>query len=136
MAFSYINGVELLSGAAGAAFLYLSSREMHDASSELLELTIDPVFFGMDVPAGDGHPVMVLPGLFATDQYLRPLRGWLRRIGYNPLTSGLKRDMGKLKVHTAQVLDQLAAEARGTKASLIGHSYGGVIARAVAREHP
>src|SRR5215212_3020099 len=33
-------------------------------------------------PRGDGHPVLVLPGLAATDESTRPLRWFLRTRGY------------------------------------------------------
>ncbi|HEY7294163.1 MAG TPA: hypothetical protein VH916_03935, partial [Dehalococcoidia bacterium] len=52
---------------------------------EFGELLRDPVFWGWGVPRGDGHAVLVLPGLGAGDAYLRPLRGWLRRLGYTTL---------------------------------------------------
>ena len=54
-------------------------------------LLADPVYWGLGVPRGDRHSVLVLPGLFAGDGYLQPLRRWLWRVGYTPLRSGLKR---------------------------------------------
>src|SRR5260221_12023132 len=35
-------------------------------------------------PRGDGHPVLVLPGLAASDVSTRPLRTYLRAQGYAP----------------------------------------------------
>lgn len=133
--------LKLLFGAIGVTLLYGSTREMLDASREFTELTIDPVFFGADVPRGDGHPVMVLPGLLASDSYLIPLRGWLGRMGYAALASGIRRNTGRLAVLAAAVGTRLATavpEPRSpdARATLIGHSFGGVIARAVARQHP
>ena len=37
-------------------------------------------------PRGDGHPVLVLPGLVASDLSTRPLRSFLKNRGY--VTSG------------------------------------------------
>src|SRR5687767_9484976 len=34
-------------------------------------------------PRGDGHPVLVLPGLMAADSSTRLLRRYLRRLGYH-----------------------------------------------------
>src|SRR5690349_5278999 len=59
---------------------------------EFGQLLRDPVFWGWGVPRGDGHTVLVLPGLGAGDAYLRPLRGWLRRLGYQTLRSGIRRN--------------------------------------------
>src|SRR5260370_42207971 len=53
-------------------------------AAEFGRLLEDPVFWGWGVPRGDGHAVLVLPGLFAGDRYLQPLRGWLGRVGYRP----------------------------------------------------
>src|SRR5580765_3039808 len=33
-------------------------------------------------PRGDGHPVLVLPGLSAGDSSTRPLRAYLKTLGY------------------------------------------------------
>jgi hypothetical protein len=38
--------------------------------------------------------VLVLPGLFAGDGYLQPLRDWLGRSGYSPVRSGIDRNPG------------------------------------------
>jgi pimeloyl-ACP methyl ester carboxylesterase len=134
----WVGLLELLFGGGGVIFLYGSSREMIDTSREFTELTVDPIFFGDGVPRGDGHPVMVLPGFLASDNYLRPLRGWLERMGYAPLASGLKRNTGRLVPLAAQVAERLAAAVRehGAPATIVGHSFGGVIARNVARQRP
>ena len=36
------------------------------------------------LPKGDGHPVLVFPGLGASDMTTAPLRGFLRDRGYTP----------------------------------------------------
>ena len=107
-------------------------------AAEYARLVADPVFFGEGVARGDGHPVMVIPGLLGSDSYLETLRGWLRRIGYTPLASGLTRNTG----FRQELLDHLeqraltAADESGKGVSIIGHSLGGVYARAIARRNP
>jgi pimeloyl-ACP methyl ester carboxylesterase len=122
----------------GARVLFGLSRELVDMSLEFAQLATDPVFFGCGVPRGDGHPVMVVPGFLASDTYLLTIRGWLRRIGYEPVASGLKRNTGELGPLIELVADRVEAAVRehGARASLVGHSLGGVIARAVARRNP
>ncbi len=128
-----------LFGVGGAALLYGFSREMADTSREFGQLVIDPVFFGVGVPRGDGHPVIVIPGFLASDYYLQTLRGWLARIGYSPYASGIKRNTGHLPPLIEQVVTvcELAArEHNGARSTLIGHSLGGVIARRIAQRQP
>ena len=46
--------------------------------AELAALHASPVFWGRGVPRGDGRLVIVVPGLFGNDLYLRPLYNeWL-----------------------------------------------------------
>ena len=101
-------------------------------------LLADPVFWGLDVPRGDGHPVLLIPGLFANDDYLRPLSNWLRRIGYRPIWSGLRIDPGFSAVASARVTERVEQEHRtsGSRLSIIGHSMGGALARAAALRNP
>lgn len=101
-------------------------------------LLSDPVFWGVGVPRGDGHPVLVLPGLFAGDSYLQPLRGWLRRSGYTPVRSGLERNPGWSKglvQELGELTERAFAHGRG-RVSIIGHSMGGVLARSIAVRYP
>jgi|SRR5882762_5527072 len=89
-------------------------------------------------PRGDGHGVLVLPGLMASDSSTRPLRAFLRRLGYYTRGWRLGRNIGP----TEQVLDGLPgalrslAERTGGPVSLVGWSLGGIFARELAREYP
>jgi pimeloyl-ACP methyl ester carboxylesterase len=101
-------------------------------------LLADPIYWGLGVPRGDGRPVMVLPGLFAGDGYLQPLRDWLGRNGYAPVKSGIERNPG----WSTEVIDGLAeialAEHRRSRrrVTIIGHSMGGLQGRSVAARLP
>src|SRR5260370_16326597 len=79
---STLRGVDALALVEIAAHAWRPAAEF----GLLLE---DPVFWGWGVPRGDAHAVLVLPGLFAGDRYLQPLRGGLGRAGYRPVLSGL-----------------------------------------------
>jgi pimeloyl-ACP methyl ester carboxylesterase len=101
-------------------------------------LLADPVYWGLGVPRGDRHSVLVLPGLFAGDGYLQPLRRWLWRAGYTSVRSGLKRNPG-WSLDVVDKVGGLAEESfqrNGQRVSIIGHSLGGVIGRSVALRHP
>ena len=89
-------------------------------------------------PAGDGHPVIVFPGLSASDGSTLPLRGYLQNLGYD--VSGWNQGhnfgprAGILETAKRQLLDTF--EVTGKKVSLIGWSLGGIYARELAKELP
>ena len=132
------NFAKLGAGALGAVVVFGLAAEAIESARDFGQLALDPVFFGAGVPPGDGHPVMVLPGWLANDRYLQPLLGWLGRVGYMPVASGIKRNSGRLRPLIRETGERLAAAVRenGRPASLIGHSLGGVLARGIARERP
>jgi len=89
-------------------------------------------------PRGDGHPVLVLPGLVATDGSTRMLRDFLAGRGHAVHGWGLGRNLGpRAGVEEAMLamLDKLHAES-GRRVSLVGQSLGGVYARALAAQRP
>ena len=89
-------------------------------------------------PKGDGHPVLVLPGLVASDASTRPLRGFLNSKGY--AVSGWRqgRNLGlRHGVQHAMVdLVQELNDTHGRKVSLVGWSLGGLYARQLAKMMP
>jgi pimeloyl-ACP methyl ester carboxylesterase len=106
--------------------------------TELGLLLSDPIFWGAGARNGDGHPVLVLPGLYAGDAYLQPLRSWLRRIGYTPMRSGLERNPGWSEelVHQLSELTEAVLNRMRRRVTIIGHSMGGVLARSIAVRRP
>ena len=108
-------------------------REL-SAAADLATLLVDPVFRGSDVPSGDGRLVVVIPGLFGNDLYLEPLRYWLRNIGYSPASSSLWVNAGCLRRLQGEVAAHIVRRTNDKidSIALIGHSRGGVLARAIA----
>jgi pimeloyl-ACP methyl ester carboxylesterase len=104
------------------------------AWAEFVQLLADPVYYGAGVPRGDGRLVLVLPGLFGNDWYLRPLRSWLNRIGYRSAPSTLYVNAGCPERLTRSVETSLARRMRrsGGAVAIIGHSRGGILARTMA----
>jgi pimeloyl-ACP methyl ester carboxylesterase len=90
------------------------------------------------LPPGDGHPVVVFPGLGAADVTTAPLRSFLQHLGYSayPWQQGFNFGprRGVLDAVRAQV--QRLADRHDEKVSLIGWSLGGVYAREMAKEMP
>jgi pimeloyl-ACP methyl ester carboxylesterase len=89
-------------------------------------------------PKGDGHPVLVLPGLVASDTSTRPLRSFLQSRGY--AVSGWRqgRNLG-LRQGVQHAMVDLVHElndTNGRKVSLVGWSLGGLYARQLAKMMP
>ena len=89
-------------------------------------------------PRGDGHPVLVLPGLAASDESTRPLRAFLRAQGYHAHGWKLGANHGPRPGAEEKMQARLAelAERHGRTVSLVGWSLGGVFAREMARRAP
>lgn len=89
-------------------------------------------------PTGDGHPVIVFPGLSASDGSTLPLRSYLKNLRYD--VSGWNQGhnfgprAGILETAKRQLTDTF--DASGQKVSLIGWSLGGIYARELAKEMP
>ncbi len=89
-------------------------------------------------PAGDGHPVLLLPGFLASDFSTRPLRRFLRDLGYWAHRWKLGRNLGPrngLETAMSERLDEIHRRHQ-RKVSLVGWSLGGVYARVLANRHP
>lgn len=89
-------------------------------------------------PRGDGHPVLVLPPLGASDVSTAPLRMFLRGRGYAAQGWGLGTNVGPVPGMAARLRDHLTRiRARhGRRLSLIGWSLGGIYARELAKVFP
>jgi pimeloyl-ACP methyl ester carboxylesterase len=86
-------------------------------------------------PRGDGHPVLVLPGLLASDLSTRTLRRFLRGRGYAAHGWKLGRNLGPTPELAAGLVERLARlRARYDRpVSIVGWSLGGIYARELAR---
>lgn len=103
-----------------------------------LSLRMSPVYRGVGVPRGDGSATVVIPGFMGSDQYLGDMYAWLRRIGYRPYLSGIGRNAECPDILTMRLRETVerAREQTGAAVHLIGHSLGGVLARALAHRWP
>lgn len=115
----------------------LLALEAPRATGELGLLTVWSPLLARS-PRGDGHAVLVMPGLGASDLSTRPLRRFLRGLGYDVHGWGLGRNEGP----TTRMLDGVGKRflevhgRSGEGVSLVGWSMGGIFARRLARLHP
>jgi pimeloyl-ACP methyl ester carboxylesterase len=96
------------------------------------------VVAGRGVPHGSGQPVLLLPPAIAGDWLMPVLQSWVRRIGYHGHRSSIAlhvdcsdRTLGRVLPRVEEV-----ATAEDAKVTLLGHSRGGLLARALAAARP
>jgi triacylglycerol lipase len=106
--------------------------------AELARLLMDSVWSGSDVPRGLGEPVVVVPGFLAGDRSTVLLRHWLRRIGYDAEPAGmlLNIDCSARALAALERLVERTHDRNSRPLTLVGHSRGGILGRALATTRP
>lgn len=114
--------------------LLLETRALWELSSLVLAM---PWLLAL-LPRGDGHPVLVLPGMTASDRSTAPLRRFLTALGYETAGWGQGHNFGPREGVLQGMRNTLREihERSGRKVSVIGWSLGGVYARELARHAP
>ncbi|MFN3375151.1 MAG: esterase/lipase family protein [Burkholderiaceae bacterium] len=89
-------------------------------------------------PRGDGHTVIVFPGLTAGDATTLPLRRYLESRNYKTRGWGQGLNLGPREGVLERVKDMVrrASDESGSSVSLVGWSLGGIYARELAKELP
>lgn len=92
----------------------------------------------LNLPKGDGRPVLLAPGFMTDEWAMRPLQKFLCRLGYAAAGWGLGKNRGDVEEDIVRLGDQCRAVAveHGEPVTLIGWSLGGVVCREVARLYP
>jgi triacylglycerol lipase len=89
-------------------------------------------------PAGEGRPVMLIPGFMAGDQSLTRMAVWLRTGGFVLARSGIRWNSGCMEPTVKSVERRLerAVQRTGKPALIVGQSRGGCIGRALSVLRP
>ncbi|MGB3809489.1 MAG: alpha/beta hydrolase [Parvibaculum sp.] len=92
----------------------------------------------MNAPRGDGHAVLVLPGMLASDGSTFVLRQYLKALGYQVHPWKLGRNWGPSTEIRQGIRDRFKelSDRYGRRISIVGWSLGGIYARELAREYP
>ena len=127
-------GAAAASITAPSAFLMLlEARALWEFGASFAAM---PFVSGM--PQGDGHPVLVLPGLAANDVSTITLRNFLRARGYEPYPWNYGFNFGPRSGVLSGCIEHVREiqQRHGRKVSLLGWSLGGIYAREIAKAVP
>ena len=117
----------------GLLLQFLEVRAFWESYATLLMHSIWPMS-----ARGDGHPVLVLPGLLAGDASTALMRSFLKSRGFASIGWGQGLNLGLREgvlEHAHDTLRELYLE-HGRKVSIIGWSLGGLYARELAKQSP
>ena len=120
--------------APGKALLLLEGR----AIPELFGFAASLPTLTALAPRGDGHPVLVLPGLTTGDRATISLRQFLKSKGYATSGWGMGLNLGPragVEAGLIKLVNDLHTE-HGRKISIVGWSLGGIYARQLAKLMP
>lgn len=108
------------------------------AAGELAALLRSPIWKSPPPAPSAGQPVLLIPGLLASDSTLTLMARWLKRAGYAPRRAGIAVNVDCSEAEMGRLVERLerATAAAGRPAVVVGHSRGGVFARALAVRHP
>lgn len=93
-------------------------------------------------PKGDGHPVLLIPGLGGADSSTKYLQRFLEDIGYDARPWGMGRNLGPrggindMTMRLSDRVHELSLECNSQQVSLIGWSLGGLYSREIAKVCP
>ncbi len=120
---------------AVSTLIYNAYRDYSSKRSALLE---DPVFHGKGIPNGRRDTILLIPGFGSGDWTFTTMSQWLQQIGYRTHLSGINVNLGCPQRKVERMLGRLEEISKdaGGRIVIIGHSLGGLVACALARQRP
>jgi pimeloyl-ACP methyl ester carboxylesterase len=109
-----------------------------DYSSKRLQLLSDPIFHGEGISKGQPETILLIPGFSSGDWTFSTMSRWLHQIGYRAHFSGINVNVGCPQRKVERMLARLEDISRdaGGRIVIIGHSLGGLVGCALARNRP
>jgi pimeloyl-ACP methyl ester carboxylesterase len=96
------------------------------------------VFRGEGIAWGEDRPILLIPGFLAGDASLSTMSRWLGATGWRPERAGIRANVacsGSACEKLEERIERLAHE-HGTRVAVLGHSRGGVFAKALGASRP
>ena len=120
---------------AVSSLIYNAYRDYSSKRSALLS---DPIFHGEDVPEGRREAILLIPGFGSGDWTFSTMSRWLQQIGHRTYLSGINFNVGCPQRKVERMLSRLEdiSKDAGGRIVIVGHSLGGLVARALARQRP
>jgi pimeloyl-ACP methyl ester carboxylesterase len=108
------------------------------AAGELAGLLRSSIWSSPPSTPVEGQPVLLVPGLLASDSTLTLMARWLKRAGYAPRRAGIAVNVDCSEAEMGRLVERLERSVgrAGRPAVVVGHSRGGVFARALAVRRP
>ncbi|MEN0012974.1 MAG: hypothetical protein AAGC46_06405 [Solirubrobacteraceae bacterium] len=105
---------------------------------ELGSLVRSDIWRGVGSARGGQQVVLTIPGLLVGDETLRPMRGWLARMGYHPLPAGIRSNVqcSERILESLEAKLERAVEVDGRRAHVVGQSRGGMLAHVLTVRRP
>ena len=105
---------------------------------ELRMLKRSPLWRGEGVPAGEGRPLLIIPGFLAAPKGAVALHHILNKAGWQAEVASVGRNSGPAYVglDAAETDLRRLEDTTGQPVTIVGHSRGGQFARVLAVRHP
>lgn len=124
-------------------FVRLQADIMLAQQEKVVGVAARPMLKRAQIPAGEGRPVLLLPGFGANEALLKQLNNLLRQSGYEsetfipgfPKNQSLRAFIDELSVPLLSKVRELNRRT-GKTVSLVGQSAGGLYSREFALRHP
>lgn len=124
-------------GPSGLRALVSEARVLREARHLACPLTTSRFVRGRR-PRGDDQPVLLIPGFLAGDVTLKPMAARLRSDGYRTYRSRINANIGCAQ-STGEALERRLediVDRWGRPVALVGHSLGGLLAKAISHRRP